>query len=121
MTGKLRSMAVLAVIVLGVASPAWAAEEKASTPPAGEMARYGVLFTDMAAGKLGSSLGVALVVIGAGLAISRIGISACESIARQPEAGGRIFTSMMISAALVEGAALLSIIVCMLVALNLTF
>ena len=49
--------------------------------------------------------------IGAGLGIGRIGGSATEAIARQPEAGGAIQTAMIISAALIEGAALFAIVV----------
>ncbi len=49
------------------------------------------------------ALGCGLVCIGAGAGIGRIGAGAVESVARQPEAGGRIFTSMIITAALIEG------------------
>jgi len=56
------------------------------------------------AGKaLGIAIGMGLIVIGAARGIGRIGGSAVESIARQPEAGGRIFTSMLLAAALIEG------------------
>jgi F-type H+-transporting ATPase subunit c len=67
------------------------------------------------AGKaIGVALGLGLIIIGAGRAIGNIGGHAVDSIARQPEAGGRIFTSMIISAALVEGATLFAIVVCIL-------
>lgn len=62
--------------------------------------------------KLGAGLGAGLAVIGAGLGIGRIGGSAMDGIARQPEAGGDIRLSMIIAAALVEGAALFAIVVC---------
>ena len=62
--------------------------------------------------KLGAALGAALSVIGAGMGIGKIGQSAMESIARQPEAAGKIGSNMIISAALIEGAALFSIVVC---------
>lgn len=52
---------------------------------------------------IGASIGAGLIVIGAAKGIGHIGASAVESIARQPEAGGRIFTSMLLSAALIEG------------------
>ena len=52
--------------------------------------------------------------IGAGIGIGRIGGSAMEAIGRQPEAAGDIRTNMIIAAALVEGAALLAIIVAIL-------
>mgnify|MGYP002066367520 FL=1 len=48
-------------------------------------------------------VGAGLVVIGVGLGIGRIGGSAMEAIARQPEAYGKIQTAMLIAAALIEG------------------
>lgn len=39
-------------------------------------------------GKLGAALGAAIAVIGAGIGIGKIGGSAMEAIARQPEAAG---------------------------------
>ncbi|MDR0231851.1 MAG: ATP synthase F0 subunit C [Dysgonamonadaceae bacterium] len=63
-------------------------------------------------GKLGAAIGAGLAAIGAGIGIGKIGGSAMEGIARQPEAGGDIRMSMIIAAALVEGAALFAIVVC---------
>ncbi|GAB5473227.1 MAG: ATP synthase F0 subunit C [Maribacter sp.] len=48
-------------------------------------------------------VGAGLVVIGVGMGIGRIGGSAMEAIARQPEAYGKIQTAMLIAAALIEG------------------
>jgi F-type H+-transporting ATPase subunit c len=48
-------------------------------------------------------VGAGLVVIGAGSGIGRIGGSAMEAIARQPEATNKIQTAMLIAAALIEG------------------
>ena len=48
-------------------------------------------------------VGAGLVVIGAGIGIGNIGVSAMEAIARQPEATGKIQTAMLIAAALIEG------------------
>ena len=64
--------------------------------------------------KLGACLGAALAVVGAGLGIGKIGSSAMEAIARQPEAASDIRSSMIVSAALIEGATLFAIIVCAL-------
>ncbi|MCB9202693.1 MAG: ATP synthase F0 subunit C [Flavobacteriales bacterium] len=50
-------------------------------------------------------VGAGLVVIGVGLGLGKIGGSAMEAIARQPEAAGKIQTAMIIIAALVEGVA----------------
>jgi len=50
-------------------------------------------------------VGAGLIVIGAGIGIGKIGGSAMDAIARQPEAFGKIQTAMLIAAALVEGLA----------------
>ena len=60
------------------------------------------------------AIGVGLVVFGAAKGIATIAGNAVESIARQPEAGGRIFTSMIISAALIEGFTFFALVICML-------
>lgn len=65
--------------------------------------------------KVGAALGAAISVIGAALGISRIGSSALESIARQPEAASDIRSSMILSAALIEGVAMFAVVVCFLV------
>lgn len=65
--------------------------------------------------KLGAALGAGLAVIGAGVGIGKIGGSAMEGIARQPEVSGDIRMSMIIAAALIEGVALLALVVCLLV------
>ncbi len=49
------------------------------------------------------SVGYGLIVLGAGLGIGRIGGSALESMARQPEKAGQIQVAMLIAAALIEG------------------
>jgi F-type H+-transporting ATPase subunit c len=63
----------------------------------------------------GAAIGAGLAIIGAGRGIGQIGGSAVEAIARQPEAGGRIFTTMIISAALIEGATLFAVVVALLI------
>ena len=68
-------------------------------------------------GGLGA-IGGGLAVIGAGIGIGLIGKGAVESIARQPEAGGQIVTNMILTAALVEGAALFAVVVGLLVVLG---
>jgi F-type H+-transporting ATPase subunit c len=61
-----------------------------------------------------AAIGAGLAVIGAGLGIGRIGGQAMDAIARQPEAGGKIQTAMIISAALIEGVALFAVVVAMM-------
>jgi F-type H+-transporting ATPase subunit c len=65
--------------------------------------------------KLGAALGASLAAIGAGMGIGKIGSSAMEAIARQPEASGDIRANMIVSAALIEGVAFFAVIVCALV------
>lgn len=64
--------------------------------------------------KLGAALGAGLAAIGAGIGIGKIGGSACEAIARQPESVNDIRTTMIIAAALVEGVSLFAIIIAVL-------
>ena len=58
-------------------------------------------------------VGAGLAVIGAGIGIGRIGVSVCESMARQPEMAAKIQTAGIIFAALVEGAAFAGILLCL--------
>ena len=71
--------------------------------------------SDKGAKALGVGVGLGLIIIGAGKGIGAIGSHAVDAIARQPEAGGRIFTSMIISAALIEGATLFAIVVALII------
>ena len=61
-----------------------------------------------------AAIGAGLAVLGAGLGIGRIGGSAMDAIARQPEASGKIQGAMIIAAALIEGVALFGVVVGML-------
>ena len=72
-------------------------------------------------GLFGAAVGAGLAAIGAGLGIGRIGGSATEGMARQPEIAGTIQTGGLILAALVEGAAFFAIVVCLLFSLKFTF
>ena len=60
---------------------------------------------------LGACLGAAIAAIGAGIGIGKIGASAMEAIARQPESAGDIRSNMIVIAALIEGVALFAVIV----------
>ncbi|MCJ7777857.1 MAG: ATP synthase F0 subunit C [Sedimentisphaerales bacterium] len=59
-------------------------------------------------------IGCGLTILGAAFAIGWIGSRAVESISRQPEAGTRIFSAMIIAAALIEGVTFFSLIICFL-------
>ncbi len=62
----------------------------------------------------GAAVGAGIAALAAGIGIGKIGGSAMESIARQPESTGDIRSNMIVIAALIEGVALLALIVCVL-------
>ncbi len=94
------------------ASPAMAQDHGAS---AGE--EQATFLTTKGAGKLGGAIGAGLVVMGGAAGIGRIGGSAVESMARQPEVAGQISTAMIITAAMIEGATLFAVVVGLLAAM----
>jgi F-type H+-transporting ATPase subunit c len=103
MTQKTSQLA-LALTVVGLAlflSPAAFAAEGGGAAPAA---------SGNALANLGGAIGAGLAVIGAGLGIGRVGGSAVESMARQPEVAGQINTAMIITAAMIEGAALFAVL-----------
>ncbi len=100
---KLTRVLVLCGIVLLVASPAFAQGPGGAAGSAGGFSM-----------NFGSAFGAGIVLLGAGLGIGRIGSSAVESMARQPEVAGNVQTAMIIAAALIEGATFFALIVCML-------
>ena len=82
----------------------------AATEAVTEVAAAG--FDGRVIGVCGAVIAAGIIVFGAAIGISRIASSATEAIARQPEAGGRIFTSMLLASAFIEGGMLLALIVC---------
>ena len=65
-----------------------------------------------------AAIAAAIAVIGAAIGIGRIGQSAMEAMARQPEAASKTQSGMIIAGALVEGATLFAIVVCVLAVLG---
>jgi F-type H+-transporting ATPase subunit c len=65
-------------------------------------------------GALAPAFGAAITALAAAIGIGRIGSTALEAIARQPEAAGDIRTNMIISAALIEGVSLFAVVVCLM-------
>lgn len=63
---------------------------------------------------IAAGIGAGLTVIGAGLGLGKIGAAALEGTSRQPEAGSDLRTTMIIIAALLEGAAMLGLVICLL-------
>lgn len=70
-----------------------------------------ILVAELALGAFGAALGAGIAAIGAGFGIGKIGSSAMEAIARQPEAASDIRSNMIVIAALIEGVALFAVIV----------
>ena len=77
-----------------------------------------MLLLDAGVALMGAGIGAGIVAVGAGLGIGRIGGQAMEGMARQPEAGGRIQTAMLIIAALIEVIGLFGVVVCLLIAVG---
>ena len=76
------------------------------------------LLLDFYYGTLGAGIGAGLVAIGAGIGIGRIGGSAMDAMARQPEAAGKLQTTVLIIAALVEVIALFGVVICFMIAIE---
>ena len=91
---KILCLMALTVIAVLIADPALA-QDAAAMP---ELPNWG------------KGIGLGLIILGAGLGIGRIGGSAVEAIARQPEAKGDIQTNMILSAALIEGATVIALV-----------
>jgi len=109
MSKKLTRIALGVMVVglfLALAPAAWAVES-----PAAAKSGSGTFLSTDGAAKLSGPIGAGLVIMGAAAGIGRIGGSAVESMARQPEVAGQVFTPMIITAALIEGATFFALIV----------
>lgn len=96
----LKLLALVAVVLLVMACPAFAQQGT----------------NVLTGGGIGAGLGAGLVIIGAGYGFGKIGASALESMARQPEVAGRVLPAMIVIAALLEGATLFAVFVCFSIA-----
>ena len=105
---KVLRVAVLGLVLVALSAPAWASDAPAApgAQPAVEKVGLG-----KGVGMMGACIGAGLAVIGGGLGIGRIGSACIESTARQPEASGSMFTPMIITAAMIEGATLFAVLV----------
>ncbi|HEX2970782.1 MAG TPA: ATP synthase F0 subunit C [Tepidisphaeraceae bacterium] len=81
---------------------------------AAEAAPQWAVFPNAGLAILGIAIGAGIIVLGAAKGIGHLAGSAMEGIARQPEAGGRIGTNMIIAAALIEGFTFFALIICIL-------
>lgn len=78
------------------------------------LAQTSTLLPSMGLAVLGIAIGCGIIVFGAANGIGRLAGSALESMARQPEAAGRIQTAMIIAAALIEGFTFFALVICLL-------
>lgn len=84
----------------------------------GDTAGMSAVFPGTTAANLGGAIGAGLAVMGGAAGIGRVGGSAVESMARQPEAAGSISTAMIITAAMIEGATLFAVLAGFLAAIK---
>jgi len=105
---------VLGVVMMLGSAPASAQEHDATPGASGASS----IFPGVTAANLGGAIGAGLAVMGGAAGIGRIGGSAVESMARQPEASGNISTAMIITAAMIEGATLFAVLGCFLAAIK---
>ena len=78
------------------------------------MTSLAILLAADALAKLGATVGGGLAVIGAGIGIGKIGGQAMDAMARQPEMQSKLQYSMIVAAALVEGATFFTLIISIL-------
>ena len=96
MSNAVKFCVAATAVVLAFATPSMAADGASS----------GIWFS--------GAIGAGVVILGAGLGMGKLGAAAVESMARQPEVAGNIQTGMLIVAAMLEGATLLALIVCIM-------
>jgi F-type H+-transporting ATPase subunit c len=111
-------MIVIGFFMMGT-SAVWAQPEHGTDDAAVEAhdAGDGGLLDSIGAKAIGGGIGAGLVVMGGAAGIGRIGGSAVESMARQPEVAGQINMAMIITAAMIEGATLFGVLGCFLAAI----
>lgn len=105
---RTHALALAFVALLLMAAPAFA-EEK--TPAAGGAAPAASVDAGKSGAGIGAGVGAGLAVVGAGIGIGLAAFGALTGIARQPEAKGPIQVNMIVMAALVEGAAIIALLV----------
>ena len=110
---RLSRIAMLCLVLLLMAAPVLAQEGGCRADKAAAAAAPGTVSQKGFSIFFGGAFGAGLVIIGAGLGIGRIGATAVESMARQPEVAGNIQAAMIIAAALIEGVTFFALAVCM--------
>ena len=96
MTRFAQLLVIAGLAVLATASPLFAAVEGAG---------------------IGGGIGMGLAVVGIGIGIGIVGYAALSGIARQPEQAGAIQGVMFILAGLIEGAGIIALVLCLVLAI----
>ena len=100
---RLTRTLALALVALAVSAAPALAVDPVVTPAAATVAAPSY-------SGIGAGIGAGLAAVGAGIGIGLIGWSALSAIARQPEQKGAIQVNMILTAALVEAAAIIALI-----------
>ena len=108
----------LASLFLFLAAPAFAQSSPGHPDPApsANSPTVGPASVLLSGRGIACGLGIGLALIGAGIGFGKIGGSALDGMARQPEVAPRIQTGMLIIAAMLEGAALAAVVLSFVVA-----
>ncbi|MEA2599486.1 MAG: F-type H+-transporting ATPase subunit c [Acidobacteriota bacterium] len=112
------TMIAVGFVLMFASVPAYAQSQPAAGTVGPDGGEHSYFLTTNGARKLGGAIGAGLSIIGGAAGIGRIGGSAVESMARQPEAAGQISTAMIITAALIEGATLFGVVVGLLASIG---
>lgn len=105
------------VVFLCLAGPAFAGSspgypDSTASPTSPAVAPTSVLLSGRG---IACGLGIGLGLIGAGIGFGRIGSSALDAMARQPEVAPRVLTGMLIIAAMLEGLGLAAVVLAFVV------
>jgi F-type H+-transporting ATPase subunit c len=110
----LLAVAVMPTVAMAAESPATQpGERQVAVSVSAEKGGF-MLFDAKGAAYFAAAIGAGLVILGGAKGIGHIGGSAVESMARQPEAAGSINGAMIITAAMIEGATLFAVVLCLL-------
>ncbi|MFO0813692.1 MAG: ATP synthase F0 subunit C [Gemmatales bacterium] len=110
---KVLNLCWIALAALALTALPAVAADGPTGPAVAANSTSGAMFGEMPKA-VGVGLGCGLVVLGLGLGLGRIGGSALESMARQPEVSDKVATNMITIAALLEGAGIIALIFCLL-------
>ncbi len=103
------ALTVLVLIMLSMASVAFATEAATSSSP--ESSKF--MYYSLAA--LASGIAIGLGALGAGVGIGVATSKACEGIARNPGTSGKVTTTMIIGLAIAESCAIYGLVVALII------